>query len=358
MTALATLLERAGRPADFALSALAAALRAAPEGTILAGCDLEACAGPEGDARDADKARIVQIALFEASLTPLPGQVDALVAEQGEAAGEEVPAELERVTPLACGLYVREDATLVDPLCDVDAASSAVHGITYEAIEAAQAPRIDDLIDLLDATFRPAGRPVLLVGYNARNYDATLLAAELRRAAARLRRADPERAALAEDLAAWLLAASWLDPGAVRKRAEGMDLSGSVRRYLGCDMADAHDARADIAATVLCLGATLAQGHAADLADAEAASAPPAGAFDRAGKLTCDPSVPADAATAAQVRYAIGTKAKGKSVAEDPGFARWMLGQDFPEETKARLRALLATLPADAGQKAPRYVRR
>ena len=354
MSALSDLLS--GSAAGVAAGgALAAALRAISPETVLVGLDLEACAGPQGgDARDADKARIVQIALTEVSLVPLPGQIDAASAAHAEAGAEDVPADLERVVPLACGLYAREDATLVDPLCEVDAASSAVHGVTGEALDGA--PRMDDLIELLDATLRPAGRPVLLVGYNAHAYDAVLLAAELRRAAGRLRRAAPERAALAEDLAAHVLEARWLDPGAVRRRAEGMDLTGSVRRYLGCALPSAHNARYDIAGTLACLGGVLVAGHAGDLAAAAELSAPPPGAYDRAGKLTCDEGVDPASATASEVRYAFG-KHKGVALAQEPSYARWMLTSDFPEETKARIRALLATLPADAGAKA-RYVRR
>lgn len=356
MSALSDLLS--GSPAGVAAGdALAAALRAMPPETVLVGLDLEACAGPQGgDARDADKARIVQIALTEVSLLPLPGQVDATGAAHAEAGGEDIPTDLERAVPLACGLYVREDATLVDPLCEVDAASSAVHGVTREAIEAAQAPRVDDLLDLLDATLRPPGRPVLLVGYNAHAYDAVLLAAELRRVAGRLRRAAPDRTALADDLAAHVLEARWLDPGAVRRRAEGMDLTGSVRRYLGCALPSAHNARYDIAGTLACIGGVLVAGHAGDLAAAAELSAPPPGAYDRAGKLTCDEGVDPATASATQVRYAFG-KHKGTTLAQEPSYARWMLTSDFPEETKARIRALLATLPADAGAKA-RYVRR
>ena len=159
---------------------------------------------------------------------------------------------------------------------------------------------------------------------------------------------------MAERVAAAVLAATWIDPLAVRKRAEPMDLSGSVRRYLGTRLQGAHNAASDIAGTVLVLGAQIAAGHAASLEDALAASAAPAGAVDRAGKLVCDEGAEPLAAT---VRYAVG-KSKGKTIAEEPGFARWMLTKDFPEETKAHLRALLATLPADAGARGPRAYRR
>jgi uncharacterized protein (DUF3820 family) len=133
--------------------------------------------------------------------------------------------------------------------------------------------------------------------------------------------------------------------------------TGSVRRYLGAELQGAHDARADIAATVLVLGAQLATRHAAGLADAEEASKAPPGSYDRAGKLAVDEGVEPAQATAAQVRFTFG-KHKGATVAAEPSYARWMLTSDFPEETKARLRALLATLPADAGARGPRAYRR
>jgi uncharacterized protein (DUF3820 family) len=108
---------------------------------------------------------------------------------------------------------------------------------------------------------------------------------------------------------------------------------------------------------VLVLGAQLATRHAAGLADAEEASKAPPGSYDRAGKLAVDEGVEPAQATAAQVRFTFG-KHKGATVAAEPSYARWMLTSDFPEETKARLRALLATLPADAGARGPRAYRR
>lgn len=351
MSALVALLQDSGPVGRGAAEALASALRATP-GLVLVGLDLEACAGPGGDARDPDKARIVQVAIAEVSATPLPGQVDASEAASLEAAGDVAPEDLERVEPLPGPLYAREDAALVDPVCEVDAASSAVHGITGADLDGA--PRIEDLIEVLAARLLPEGRPVVLCGYNGAAYDAPLLAAELRRAAGRVRRAEPDRAALAEQVAAAVLAATWIDPLAVRKRAEPMDLSGSVRRYLGARLQGAHNAASDIAGTVLVLGAQIAAGHAASLEDALAASAAPAGAVDRAGKLICDEGAAPSAAT---VRYAFG-KSKGKTIADDPGYARWMLTADFSEDTKAHLRALLATLPADAGARGPRAYRR
>lgn len=354
MSALARLLASAGDAGSAASRALAEALAADPEAVIVA-VDLEACAAPGGDARDPDKARIVQVAIAEVAARPLPGQVDAAVAEEREADGVEVPAELERVEPGPAGLYTREDATLVDPLCEIDAGSAAVHGITDEAVEGA--PRVDDLVDPLASAILPEGRRPILVGYNGARFDAPLLAAELRRAAGRLRRDDPARAALAERVAARVLEETWIDPLAIRRRAEPGDLAGSVRRYLGAELQGAHDARADIAATVLVLGAQLATRHAAGLADAEEASKAPPGSYDRAGKLAVDEGVDVSQATAAQVRFTFG-KHKGATVAAEPPYARWMLTSDFPEETKARLRALLATLPADAGARGPRAHRR
>ena len=254
MSALARLLASAGDAGSAASRALAEALAADPEAVIVA-VDLEACAAPGGDARDPDKARIVQVAIAEVAARPLPGQVDAAVAEEREADGVEVPAELERVEPGPAGLYTREEATLVDPLCEIDAGSAAVHGITDEAVEGA--PRVDDLVDPLASAILPEGRRPILVGYNGARFDAPLLAAELRRAAGRLRRDDPARAALAERVAARVLEETWIDPLAIRRRAEPGDLAGSVRRYLGAELQGAHDARADIAATVLVLGAQL-----------------------------------------------------------------------------------------------------
>src|SRR5690606_11653917 len=155
-----------------------------------------------------------------------------------------------------------------------------------------------------------------LVGYNAAQYDAPLLAAELRRASARLRSLDASVADKAATLAAWLLDAPWADPLAVRRRAEPMTLAGSVGRYLGAPLEGARSAGVDASATLLILGAQFATGHAADVADAVVPPDRPT--LDRAGKLLLDEGA---APTPQTVRYSFGSKAKGKTIAEDPGFA-------------------------------------
>jgi len=58
----------------------------------------------------------------------------------------------------------------------------------------------------------------------------------------------------------------------------------------------------------------------------------PEGSVDFAGKLKLDED--------GEVVYAIG-KSKGVRVKDDPGFGKWMLKNDFPNQTKRILKELL-----------------
>jgi len=105
-------------------------------------------------------------------------------------------------------------------------------------------------------------------------------------------------------------------------------LEANVQRYLGREHVGAHGAESDARAAGEVFSAQMAR-YGLDLDGATALGHD--GRIDLAGKLAMVDGHPT---------YTIG-KAKGRRVADDPGFGRWMLGQAFTEETKMHLRRLL-----------------
>lgn len=196
--------------------------------------------------------------------------------------------------------------------------ASAIHGI-HDA-DVADAPRFEAIADEVRRFFEGAD----LGGYNLTRYDVPLLDAEFR------------RAGVEADLAGRRI----VDAMTIYHRKERRDLAAAVRLYLGGDHADAHNARADVEATVGVLEAQVARYD--DLPETVAGldawcKAPPEGALDHGRRLVWKGE---------QVVVNFGPhRGRGlRDLVRDPdgkGFLRWILNKDFDDDVKRVVRDAL-----------------
>lgn len=216
-------------------------------------------------------------------------------------------------------------STLVNPGVPIPPPIQALTGITDAAVAAA--PRFADIA--AEVAGRLAGQT--LVGFGCWSLDIPLLAEEF------------ERAGVA------FAFGPVIDVGELYKRVDPRNLTAGVRKYLGAERAaafagEAHGAAADAEATWAVFRAMLqSEDQLRGLSPAELAA-----------KSTRDGHPPAD-----PHRHLVridGTlcythkKVRNLPVAEDWGYAEWMLRSDFPESTKRVLRAELARLAAAEGE--------
>ena len=203
---------------------------------------------------------------------------------------------------------------LVDPGRPIPAEATAVHGITDadvadEAHFLALGPDVQAL--LID------GDPIV-AGYNSRRFDVPLVDAELRRAGCA--GLDLETIREVDVYLAWLA----LEP---------RTLEGAVRRWLPHtdDVFTAHEARDDARWTRRVANEMLFR-TGLSWEDLERLSRPE-DEVDRFGKFRWTED--------GVIVFAFG-KNEGMTAATQPGYLRWMLERDFPEETKEWTRRILA----------------
>ena len=128
--------------------------------------------------------------------------------------------------------------------------------------------------------------------------------------------------------------AKLVDVQVIYHRKEERTLAAAYKFYCSKNLEGAHDAGADVRATLEVfkkqleryddIGTTLDELHGYSNSDS---------IVDYARKLKRNEN--------GEIVYAFG-KNRGKPVLDDPGYAEWMLGGDFPESTKNILRKLLA----------------
>jgi DNA polymerase-3 subunit epsilon len=196
---------------------------------------------------------------------------------------------------------------LVKPPISIPGGASEVHGITDEKVKYAKpfsyyAPKILAGI-----------KGCYLAGYNTRRFDVPLLARELERN--RFKDHD-------------LYEMDHIDVMVLYGLYRPKTLVAAVMDLCGYDLEGAHDAEADVLGTIDVLDA-LAKHWEVDNPMEMAERSKPEGTADFAGKLFKDES--------GFLVYNIG-KDKGKRIVDEPGFGRWMLNKDFPEQTKSMIR--------------------
>ncbi len=192
--------------------------------------------------------------------------------------------------------------------------AARVHGITDRDV--ADAPRFADEAAEVQRLFE--GR--VLCGYNLRAYDTPLLDAELRRAGQP--GLDLEAVREIDLYRVW----ARLSPTEGRGRRT---LEAAVARYLGRTLVDAHAAAADTLVLPELLAAMRDEHGLSPEEMVELSVAPDE--VDRAGKLRRE---------GGEVVFAFGRHA-GEPVTERRDYVDWILGADFPSETKRILRRLV-----------------
>lgn len=215
----------------------------------------------------------------------------------------------------------------VNPGVPIPAAASAVHGIRDDDVRSCPpfadvAPKVQALVD--DA---------VLLGYNSRSFDTLLLHHELRRAGQP--GLDLDRVREIDVMRIW-------------NALEPRTLTGAVRRWLGEDHAAAHEARADVEAT-LRIWERMAEHHELDAWDGIRLTAPP-NEVDREGKFVLDAE--------GHVCYNFGQHVGSRTSAVDRGYLDWMMKSPrFSTGTK-RIVARLLEHGGDLPEAAARRARR
>lgn len=155
-----------------------------------------------------------------------------------------------------------------------------------------------------------------LAGFNSDNYDVPLLSAEFERAGLQGIDWNP----------------SLLDILKLYRKLYPNTLSDVYKRLTGKELEGAHGAVVDIQGTKEIADILLKGLEVKTVKDVDDFLQGDSKRFDLSGKLYKD--------TEGVVRYNFG-KDKDKSVKDNPGFARWMLNQDFPRETKDKINQIL-----------------
>lgn len=205
--------------------------------------------------------------------------------------------------------------TLVNPDAPIDEEAVEVHGITEDDVE--DAPLFHEIGGTIQLLLDNASH---VVAYNG-GFDLEILNRQLRE-----------------------LDADGVGPGDVRlvdpyrvfREHLTHSLEDAVGFYLGEQLDDAHEARADVHATVRVLQAQLAGQAWPWPADVQEAMKPPEGGqpVDWAGKVLQDEE--------GRIVFGFG-KHEGEPVRAHLDYARWMLKQDFPPATEEVVREIYET---------------
>ena len=207
--------------------------------------------------------------------------------------------------------YKKEVKTAyVNPGIPIPKEAGDVHGITDEMVADAHK------FSVIAPYILPWIEGSMLMHFNGRNFDVPMLATEF------------ERAGIKDH---GLYDMPGIDVMMMYREYRSHSLIAAAKDVCDQDIEeDAHDAQVDVQATIdvadglrKLMGLTLEE---------MALKSIPEGSVDFAGKLKLDED--------GEVVYAIG-KSKGVRVSDDPGFGKWMLKNDFPNQTKRILKELL-----------------
>lgn len=239
-------------------------------------------------------------------------------------------AEVVQVACLILANGAEEDSgkVLCKPQAPIPDDAAAIHGITNAMVADAEPfpamlPEFVEALESVDA----------LVTFNGTGYDQPIIERYLRRRLRNKVHVDVMRLW-------WRLRAEPLrnEQGILARDFAGT-LGGAYAWTFGVGLDGAHDAMIDVRATwdVVCTWRTRSPSPYAGCSFeqlAEICNQPMPGFADRDGKLKWQ---------GADLVFAFG-KHQGMSLRapEAPGYMRWMLGQDFPADTKDILRQILA----------------
>lgn len=217
------------------------------------------------------------------------------------------------IVRFAPGAAPEQHHYFINPEMAIPAESTAIHGITDEDVAAA--PTFAELAPVLAAHFKDAD----LAGYYIVGFDIPLLQEEFARAGVRFE----------------IGTRRILDVQKIFFRKEPRDLSAAVRFYCGHEMENAHDALADILATVEVFGGQCRRYGDLPL-DMEGLNA------------YCDQRDPTWVDRSGRLRWVNGQVALNFGrfqglllrdvIRNDPNLVTWILKSDFPADTKEIVR--------------------
>lgn len=223
--------------------------------------------------------------------------------------------EEDRIVEIAC-LKINPDGTretkvtLINPEIDIPLGASSVHGITNETVK--NSPKFKQIASSLREWFKDCD----LGSYNGNNFDIPLLSAELVRAGLEPIDWNP----------------NLLDALSLYRNLFPNTLSDVYKRLTGKELEGAHSALSDVEATFEIAEILTKDLEQQTIEEIDLMLQADKIRVDLAGKLYKDDE--------GVVRYAFG-KDVNKSVKDEPGFAKWMLNNSFPQETKNKLKQIL-----------------
>lgn len=207
----------------------------------------------------------------------------------------------------------RETRTwVINPRIPIPKAASDIHNITDEMVK--DAPYFEEAAADINGFMFGSD----LFGFNSNDFDIPILAEEMRRAGEKFLDWEHNR----------------VDVWKVYRALNPTNLSALYKLFTGNDLANAHSANTDVMATEVILGGIIDK-HFDSEVTPEFLDKLVQGdrqRYDIAGKLYKN----ADGV----VCWSFGPHID-KPYDSDLGFLQWVLGKDFPEDTKEKLRALL-----------------
>jgi len=210
-------------------------------------------------------------------------------------------------------------SSLVNPLRPIPAGATAVHGITDADVR--DQPTFAQLCPEVEEMLRGAD----LAGYNSIRFDLPLLQAEMKRCGGLLD----------------LKGVRHLDAMRIFHTMERRDLTAAYHFYCDKDLKGAHDALADVEATLEVLDAQVGRYEEVPI-EVEALHRfcnPDEGRFlDRARKLKWND---ADAPEVTFGKFRGRTLQEVCALPDGRDYLQWMLGKDFGEDLKSILREAL-----------------
>ena len=200
---------------------------------------------------------------------------------------------------------------LVNPTIPIPEGAAAVHGIFDADVQ--DKPKFRQIAKSFAAWLSGCD----LAGYNSDNFDVPMLVEEFDRAGITF----PEEGT------------SFIDVLKIERIVCSHKLENTYRRYTGEDMEDAHDALADIRATLAIFRKQLENNPdlPIEAAEIDAYCQGENKRVDFAGKLY---------EKEGQVYWRFG-KHQNRLVSETLDYAKWVLGADFPSETKLQIKKVI-----------------
>ncbi len=200
---------------------------------------------------------------------------------------------------------------LINPTIPIPEGATMVHGISNEDVQ--DKPKFVQVAKSFASWLAGCD----LAGYNSDNFDVPMLIEEFSRAGIEF----PEEGT------------NFIDVLKMERMVNSHTLENTYKRYTGEELKGAHDALADVRATLEIFNRQLEKNEELpkDAAAIDAYCQGDNKRVDYAGKLYQKDG---------GIYWRFG-KHKGKLVSETASYAKWVLDSDFPSETKKQIRLIL-----------------